>query len=113
MPTVMVERSQLVQFIQSLSDNIIELRSEESLHVNISVTRGSGIRSQRSEVRGQKSEVRDQRSGIGAHELLDLNLPRKDGREVLAEIKADKDLKRIPCRCPDYLECRTGYLKSL
>ena len=28
--------------------------------------------------------------------LLDLNLPRKDGREVLAEIKADPELKRIP-----------------
>ena len=28
--------------------------------------------------------------------LLDLNLPRKDGREVLAEIKADDDLKTIP-----------------
>ncbi len=28
--------------------------------------------------------------------LLDLNLPRKDGREVLAEIKADDNLKRIP-----------------
>ena len=28
--------------------------------------------------------------------LLDLNLPRKDGREVLAEIKADDGLKRIP-----------------
>ena len=28
--------------------------------------------------------------------LLDLNLPRKDGREVLAEIKADAMLRRIP-----------------
>ncbi|MCX6929002.1 MAG: response regulator [Verrucomicrobia bacterium] len=27
--------------------------------------------------------------------LLDLNLPKKDGREVLAEVKADEDLKRI------------------
>jgi CheY-like chemotaxis protein len=28
--------------------------------------------------------------------LLDLNLPKKDGREVLAEIKEDENLKRIP-----------------
>jgi two-component system, chemotaxis family, response regulator Rcp1 len=28
--------------------------------------------------------------------LLDLNLPRKDGRAVLEEIKADLDLRRIP-----------------
>ena len=28
--------------------------------------------------------------------LLDLNLPKKDGREVLAEIKSDPDLRRIP-----------------
>jgi CheY-like chemotaxis protein len=28
--------------------------------------------------------------------LLDLNLPKKDGREVLSEIKTDNDLKRIP-----------------
>lgn len=28
--------------------------------------------------------------------LLDLNLPKKDGREVLAEIKGDNHLKRIP-----------------
>jgi two-component system, chemotaxis family, response regulator Rcp1 len=28
--------------------------------------------------------------------LLDLNLPKKDGREVLAEIKVDEKLKRIP-----------------
>ena len=28
--------------------------------------------------------------------LLDLNLPKKDGREVLAEIKDDEDLMKIP-----------------
>lgn len=28
--------------------------------------------------------------------LLDLNLPRKDGRQVLQEIKADPSLRRIP-----------------
>lgn len=28
--------------------------------------------------------------------ILDLNLPRKDGRQVLQEIKSDENLKRIP-----------------
>jgi CheY-like chemotaxis protein len=28
--------------------------------------------------------------------LLDLNLPRKNGREVLAEVKTSPDLKQIP-----------------
>jgi chemotaxis family two-component system response regulator Rcp1 len=28
--------------------------------------------------------------------LLDLNLPQKDGREVLAEIKSDETLRRVP-----------------
>src|SRR4029078_9474046 len=28
--------------------------------------------------------------------LLDLNLPRKNGREVLAEVKSDPDLRSIP-----------------
>jgi CheY-like chemotaxis protein len=28
--------------------------------------------------------------------LLDLNLPRRDGREVLAEMKSDPDLREIP-----------------
>jgi CheY-like chemotaxis protein len=28
--------------------------------------------------------------------LLDLNMPKKDGREALAEIKSDRELRRIP-----------------
>jgi CheY-like chemotaxis protein len=28
--------------------------------------------------------------------LLDLNLPKKDGRQVLEEVKSDEDLRRIP-----------------
>ena len=28
--------------------------------------------------------------------LLDLNMPRKDGRELLADLKADPELRRIP-----------------
>jgi len=64
----------------------------------------------RSTIRSNKSVARD---GIEAMEILkrtgeranaprpdliflDLNLPRKDGRDVLAEIKNDPQLKRIP-----------------
>lgn len=40
---------------------------------------------------------KEQKNGsLPALILLDLNLPRKDGREVLAEIKADEALKSIP-----------------
>jgi CheY-like chemotaxis protein len=51
---------------------------------------------------GEKAMAFLRREGVYANAprpgliLLDLNLPRKDGREVLAEIKADDDLKRIP-----------------
>jgi two-component system, chemotaxis family, response regulator Rcp1 len=61
-------------------------------------------------VRNRLSHVRDGVEALaflrreGAHAdaprpdliLLDLNLPRKDGREVLAEIKQDERLRRIP-----------------
>lgn len=52
-------------------------------------------------------ELLDYLAGRGSHAdpagrtepaviLLDLNMPRKDGREALAEIKADPVLRRIP-----------------
>jgi CheY-like chemotaxis protein len=44
--------------------------------------------------------------------LLDLHLPGKDGYEVLAEIKADEDLKRIPVVVLTVSEAKKDILKS-
>lgn len=44
--------------------------------------------------------------------LLDLNLPKKDGREVLAEVKADKNLKRIPVVILTSSKCEEDILKA-
>lgn len=44
--------------------------------------------------------------------LLDLNLPKKNGREVLAEIKDDPDLKRIPVVILTVSEAEQDILKS-
>jgi CheY-like chemotaxis protein len=44
--------------------------------------------------------------------LLDLNLPRKDGREVLAEVKTDEDLKRIPVVVLTSSQAESDILKS-
>jgi chemotaxis family two-component system response regulator Rcp1 len=44
--------------------------------------------------------------------LLDLNMPRKDGREVLAEIKADDSLKTIPVVILTTSEDESDVLKS-
>jgi len=44
--------------------------------------------------RGQYTDLRD--TPLPGLILLDLNMPRKDGREALKEIKADPALRRIP-----------------
>jgi two-component system, chemotaxis family, response regulator Rcp1 len=44
--------------------------------------------------------------------LLDLNPPRKDGREVLAEIKNDNNLKRIPVVILTSSEAEQDIVKS-
>jgi CheY-like chemotaxis protein len=44
--------------------------------------------------------------------LLDLNLPRKDGREVLAEVKADEALRTIPVVVLTTSEAEEDVLRS-
>ena len=44
--------------------------------------------------------------------LLDLNLPKKDGREVLREIKSDENLKRIPVVVLTTSEAEQDILKA-
>ena len=44
--------------------------------------------------------------------LLDLNLPKKNGQEVLAEIKQDPDLRRIPVVILTVSEAETDILKA-
>jgi CheY-like chemotaxis protein len=78
-----------------VEDNIGDIRlteealKESHLIVKLSVAR-DGIEAM--------EFLRDRPGGAAAPDLilLDLNLPRKDGREVLQEIKNDADLRRIP-----------------
>lgn len=44
--------------------------------------------------------------------LLDLNMPRKNGREVLSEIKSDDELKRIPVVVLTISEADEDVIKS-
>ena len=44
--------------------------------------------------------------------LLDLNLPRRDGRQVLAEVKSDDELRRIPVVVLTTSEAEEDILRS-
>ncbi|MFA5795448.1 MAG: response regulator [Candidatus Brocadiia bacterium] len=68
-----------------------EALKEEKLHVNLSVV-NDGVEAMEFLRREGKFAQAVRPDLI----LLDLNLPKKDGREVLKEIKSDEKLKSIP-----------------
>ena len=68
-----------------------EALKENKLHNNLHVTR-NGVEAM-AFLRQEGKYAEAPRPGLV---LLDLNLPRKDGREVLAEMKGDETLRRIP-----------------
>lgn len=69
----------------------IEALKEGKVHVNMSVA-GDGVEALEF-LRRQGKYADAPRPDLI---LLDLNMPRKDGREVLAELKADDEFRRIP-----------------
>jgi CheY-like chemotaxis protein len=68
-----------------------EALKEEKMRINLNVV-GDGVEAMQFLRREGKFAAAARPDLI----LLDLNLPKKDGREVLKEIKADEGLKRIP-----------------
>ncbi len=69
---------------------------------------------------GDGVEAIDYLRGAGGHAgatrpdliLLDLNLPKRDGRQVLAEVKEDPDLRRIPIVVLTTSEAEEDVLRS-
>ena len=58
------------------------------------------------------AQLRDEEQLLPDLILLDLNLPRKDGRELLAEIRADPRLTRIPVVVLTTSEAEADVLRS-
>src|SRR5208283_5662513 len=68
-----------------------EALKEEKMYINLNVV-GDGVEA----MQFLRKEGKFQKAVRPDLILLDLNLPKKDGREVLKELKADDDLKTIP-----------------
>ena len=81
----------LVEDSPSDSELTVEALRDAKIRNNVSVVE-DGIQAMQF-LRGQGQYANAPRPDLI---LLDLNLPRKDGREVLAEIKADEKLASIP-----------------
>ena len=84
-----------------------EALREEKIHNNLSVV-NDGVEAM-AFLRREGKYTQAPRPGLI---LLDLNLPRKDGREVLAEIKNDEKLKAIPVVVLTISEAESDILKS-
>jgi CheY-like chemotaxis protein len=69
----------------------LEALKESGLHINIHVTK-DGIEAM-AFLHQEEPHAKAPKPDLI---LLDLDLPKKDGREMLAEIKADEHLKHIP-----------------
>jgi CheY-like chemotaxis protein len=70
---------------------ILEVFKEEKINADIQVVRDGQTAMERLRCIGQFQDAEKPDLVI-----LDLNLPKKDGREVLAEVKSDEHLKSIP-----------------
>jgi CheY-like chemotaxis protein len=68
-----------------------EALKEEKVHMNLHIV-GDGVEAMQYLRKEGKFQTAIRPDLI----LLDLNLPKKDGREVLKEIKSDNNLKAIP-----------------
>jgi two-component system, chemotaxis family, response regulator Rcp1 len=86
-----------------LSDLLLIEDNSSDARLMTEVLRENGVRTVLNVARdGEEAMMFLRRQGRFANSpkpamiVLDLNLPRKDGREVLAEIKQDPDLRRIP-----------------